>query len=256
MNKLNVPVFGIENESTIKGVGHSKINNKIVDLWNKYFKGREDVYAPLFYNELTTGALLFVGVNPSFSPRGFNSVLKDTEYKDINPETFFTWKNISSNPKYIEDCLVIDRYAFDKHSYFKRMEDISKRLDIPWYHIDTFLYRETSQKDFISKIYTKSKLNDFGRDQLEIFKELLHDTKPKAVVIANAFASGVIQQEFKDKLSYSKEKGYHHLILNDVSIPIFFTSMLTGQRALDTGSYERLVWHIRKAVTNSDGHLS
>ena len=34
----------------------------------------------------------------------------------------------------------------------------------------------------------------------------------------------------------------NHPNLNDT--PIFFTSMLTGQRALDLGSYERLVWHI------------
>lgn len=28
--------------------------------------------------------------------------------------------------------------------------------------------------------------------------------------------------------------------------PFFFSSMLTGQRALDNGSFERLVWHIKK----------
>jgi len=28
------------------------------------------------------------------------------------------------------------------------------------------------------------------------------------------------------------------------NVPIFFTSMLTGQRALDNGSFERLIWHI------------
>jgi len=26
--------------------------------------------------------------------------------------------------------------------------------------------------------------------------------------------------------------------------PFFFTSMLTGQRALDNGSFKRLIWHI------------
>jgi hypothetical protein len=29
------------------------------------------------------------------------------------------------------------------------------------------------------------------------------------------------------------------------NVPIFFTSMLTGQRALDNGSYERLIWHMK-----------
>jgi hypothetical protein len=29
-------------------------------------------------------------------------------------------------------------------------------------------------------------------------------------------------------------------------IPIFFSSMLSGQRALDTGSEKRLIWHIKR----------
>ncbi|MEK7256563.1 MAG: hypothetical protein AAB316_17540, partial [Bacteroidota bacterium] len=28
-------------------------------------------------------------------------------------------------------------------------------------------------------------------------------------------------------------------------IPVFFTSMLAGQRALDKGSFERLKWHLK-----------
>lgn len=32
------------------------------------------------------------------------------------------------------------------------------------------------------------------------------------------------------------------------SVPVFFTSMLSGQRALDIGSFERLKWHINKVT--------
>lgn len=228
---------------------NSKINSKIVALWNRYFEGREDVYAPLFYDNLKTDSLLFVGVNPSFSVSGYKSVMKDTEYESLNPGVFFTWKNISSNSKYIDDCIAVERYAKEKYKqYFKRMGDISKAVGLPWYDIDTFLYKETSQKDFVKRIYDKSKLNSFARDQLEIFNEVLESSKPKVIVVANAFASGIIQDEFKDQLSFDEERGYHLLELSEVKTPIFFSSMLTGQRALDIGSYERLVWHIKQAV--------
>ncbi len=32
------------------------------------------------------------------------------------------------------------------------------------------------------------------------------------------------------------------------NIPVFFTSMLTGQRALDNGSFERLKWQVKRAL--------
>jgi len=45
---------------------------------------------------------------------------------------------------------------------------------------------------------------------------------------------------------FDDEIGTYRIIKNDKlkHTPVFFTSMLTGQRALDLGSYERLIWHI------------
>ena len=226
---------------------NSQINTKIVDLWNRYFKGRADIRAPLFYDKLETNALLFVGVNPSFSSQGFAKVLKGTEYENLNPDTFYQWSHVSSDNKYIEDCIAIDRYSLTKYkSYFKRIEDISKKVHVPWYHIDTFLYRETSQKDFLKRIHQKQKLNNFGIDQLEIFREVLQLMQPKVVVVINAFASKTLRSFFKENLSFDESTGYHTLRLEGVSIPIFFSSYI---RALDLGSYERLASHIRQAIT-------
>jgi hypothetical protein len=119
-------------------------------------------------------------------------------------------------------------------------------VHVPWYHIDTFLYRETSQSDFLKRIYHKQKLNDFGVDQLEIFREVLQHTEPKVVVVINAFASRVIRSYFKDNLTFDEVGGHHLLRLNGVDIPIFFSAFI---RALDMGSYERLAWHINRVVS-------
>ena len=43
------------------------------------------------------------------------------------------------------------------------------------------------------------------------------------------------------------EKLGTHKIINNLELentPVFFTSMLTGHRAIDNGSFERLKWHI------------
>jgi len=38
---------------------------------------------------------------------------------------------------------------------------------------------------------------------------------------------------------------YGTFFLEGTNIPFFFSSMFTGQRALDNGSFERLIWHIK-----------
>ena len=52
-----------------------------------------------------------------------------------------------------------------------------------------------------------------------------------------------------DILKITQEKfekeGYDILEINNKKIPILFSSMLTGQRALDTHSLRRLKWHIK-----------
>jgi hypothetical protein len=226
---------------------NSKINEKIISLWNKYFGDRDDVYTPLFYDDLKNDSILFVGVNPSFSANEIKKIIKGTEYEHIQPETFFTWKNVSSNLEHVNDCIKIDAMGLQKYKrYFKRMDDISKTLNIPWHHIDTFVYKQTDQGDFLKLIHDKSKLNQFAHDQLEIFKEVLETSDPKVVVVSNAFASKTIKKYFEESIVYNHEHGYHILHIGSKAIPIFFSTMI---KTLDTGSFERLVWHIKQSLT-------
>lgn len=226
------------------------INQKITDLWKKHFGDSDQVYAPLFYGDFNHDGILFVGCNPSFSKKGFSNFLRDTEYKNINPETFFVWKNILSDPKNISTCVAIDRLAFDGYDgYFKGLRAIAEKIKLPWNHIDIFLYRQTSQAQFLPLVMPRNKLNEFGRDQMELFEEVIIEAHPKVIVIINAFASELVRDHFKNNLSFNDTQGFHNLILSTgVKVPIFFSSMLTGQRALDRWSYERLVWHIQQAI--------
>jgi len=228
------------------------INSKIVTLWNKYFQDDNDVYAPLFYDEFKKGGLLFVGMNPSFSARGFKTILQNTEYKDIDPAKFFKWNNISSNPKLIDDCIKVENYAYQNYSlYFGRPVEIAKKVGLDWQHIDLFLYKETSQTGFMNRVRSKGVLNEFGMDQIKLFEDILVQIEPCCVVVSNATGSEILREYIKNDLSWDAERGFHWFTRGGKKIPMFVSSMLSGQRALDRWSYERLVWHIGEAVKAS-----
>lgn len=231
---------------------NEKLNSKIVSLWKSHFKNNSEVYAPMFYDDLKSGGLLFVGMNPSFSERGFRTILKGTEYENIDPVSFFKWKHISSNPKFIDDCIKVENYAYEKYrQFFARPIEIAKELGLEWQHIDLFLYKETSQSDFKRRIMNGDKLNEFALDQIALFEEVLVTINPKCIIVANAFGSQLLREHIKSDLEWDISRGFHWFSKGDKKIPIFFSSMLSGQRALDRWSYERLKWCVGEAVKNN-----
>ena len=122
-----------------------------------------------------------------------------------------------------------------------------------WEHIDLFFNRETSQKDFEKKVLKIRGLESFVSAQLNLSKKLIDYVCPRAIIVSNALAAQVFEEKLKDEfpLTWNEEYGYHTTVLKDKSIPVFLASMLTGQRAMDKGSYKRLKWHIKKALEHS-----
>ena len=116
-----------------------------------------------------------------------------------------------------------------------------------------FAIRETNQKTSAASLYKKQsdksiKLSEFGEAQFRIFEELLELAEPNVVVIANAAASEIYQWIRRESLAFDNENGYHLDRIGQREVPVFFTSMLTGQRALDLGSRRRLFWHLARAL--------
>lgn len=219
------------------------INDKIINLWDEFFVDEHSTLQPLFYPELKKNCLLFIGCNPSFNETGFKSILRDTEHENLDFHNFYLWKN--RNQEKIDKATEFAKEAKLKHNYFKKFREMSKELNLDWEHIDLFFVHETNQKSLESAVLNKNrKLNDFGKRQIEISKEAISLIQPKIVVVANAFASDIFQQEFT--CVFEDKFGCHFFKVNGKSTPVFFTSMLTGQRALDKGSYIRLKWHIEK----------
>lgn len=174
--------------------------------------------------------ILFIGINPSYRKN-------DQAHK----QSFW-------DPE--QDCS--DRY-------FKRFVKLSESCGHPWAHMDLLPIRETSQKE-LEKL-EKDHL-DFLMKNLMISKEILEAHEPKLVVVANTLARKYLGKQQKNGknvwMDYDfgkmREDGTYRIQNEDSKlkgVPFFFSGMLTGQRALDNGSFERLKWHV-KMVLNKE----
>jgi hypothetical protein len=169
--------------------------------------------------KIKTGSILFVGINPSYDEKKGNTYYLNDDYKDGKP-----------------------------HPYFNKFVEIKKRTDDvlhkDWTHIDLTFVRETKQR----------KIHDFGceegqkfiEEQMKIFKDIIEQSKPYIIIVNNTLARDWIKKYNIFQTEFSEKFGTP-VITSGVlkNTPIFFTSMLTGQRALDMGSFYRLVWHIK-----------
>lgn len=223
------------------------LNQKITDLWNTTFENT-NVLSPLFFDGVKKHQLLFIGMNPSFSDKEFKKYLKGTEFAAIVQHDLFKWNNVCGNEAVINQTIAIDRYAILHHPYFTKMRKLAEENNLAWQHFDMFFYRETNQAKFEKMILHKDELTEFGKQQIAILASALLLAEPKCIVMVNAKASELFRSYFSEHIQWDEEYGHHYLTLNDNSIPILFSSMLSGQRALDRWSFERLSWHLRYIV--------
>lgn len=169
-------------------------------------------------NEIDQNSLMFIGINPSYDGNSGNIF-----YDNSHGET---------------------------HKYFKKFIEISQEVGLNWSHLDLLFLRETNQK-IVKSLANNSLGHIFFDEQLKISKKIIEATKPKIIVVNNTYARDLLHSENfttpKYDFKFDDNIGTHRVVNNEIlnGTPIFFTSMLTGQRALDLGSYRRLIWHIK-----------
>ncbi len=205
-----------------------KFESKVKEIWTneKFLDIDRNVLSRGYVmpDKVITDSILFIGINPSYSE-----------------------KEVKKNENILEPKIL---------PYFEKFKDISEKIKIIDTHTDLLFFREREQK-YIDYLL-KSKIGiDFIYQQLMISKQIIILSKPKVIVVSNTKArefmgfdknlertQGVwmdLDFEFDENLGT-------HKIVNDSdleNVPVFFTSMLSGQRALDNGSYQRLIWHIK-----------
>jgi hypothetical protein len=184
-------------------------------------------YSFLFPKSLVTNSILFIGINPSLNKENFLLDSYDLSHRD------------------------------NKHPYFKKMENISSYCNTDWTHLDLFYFRETKQ-DIITDILKQPNGVAFLWEQLQITDTLIRESKPKIIVVCNALAGTFLGKDKDIKQNKNVWLGYDFYFDDKLgtyrwkNIPVFFSGMLSGQRALDKGSFERLQWHIKKALTDNE----
>lgn len=190
-------------------------------------------YGYAIQDNIPVGGLLFIGLNPSRKDESNNRVFYNNEQE-----------------------------GGDIHRYFLKFQEISKQTGMLWGHFDLIFIRETDQQN-IHQLFGFSHPvgTDFILEQLRIAEQVISQVKPQIIVVNNTMARLFLGKDrhFNEKKHQEEGvwMGWHfefdehigtHRITNHPTLnntPVFFTSMLTGQRALDKGSYERLIWHIR-----------
>lgn len=220
---------------------NGRVNRQILEIWNnwnKYFPGENPQIGPLFFDNFKKNCILFIGLNPSFSQKASKRIYKWRMRKKLG------------EVEWVNQCVNADKYHVEKHPYFHQFRKFAREINMEWEHIDLFFYKETSQKTFRKVIYENGELTQFANDQLKISLELIKSINPRVIIVANALASEIIREKLDQDIGkLDKRKGFHTFPLSRRRVPIFFSSMWTGQRALDRWSLERLKWHIRKSIS-------
>ena len=205
-------------------------------------------------------SVVFVGLNPAYG-------------KDDQPGNSFF--NLLGKPSY-KYFTAIDEFCN------QIMSKIQRNFDYSYSIIDMFAIRHTNEADIKIAIDKIPAFKQFCQQQFDVFKGILQTAKPKAIVVCNAYASGWFKKGTLNPNGfdlYWDDLIGTWRIQNDVliqgvktyrakddesfdftsaepiecnsndsrvldSTPVYFSSMLSGQRALDNGSKERLQWQI------------
>lgn len=163
--------------------------------------------------------LLLVGINPSFD-KNFKgpcaSVVRD-----------------SDNGGY-------------QHPYFVKPKKLNEDIGIGCFsHVDMFSVR-TRHQYVVQAIVNDPDSQEFVEEQLGLFRNIVNGASPRAIVVINAFASNLIRTgRALGPLDYDKDLGVDIYKIDEKRVPVFYSGMLSGAHAVDNGSFNRLIWHIK-----------
>lgn len=238
-------------------------NENVWDIWDKYSDVTYPLSrAPLIYPEFNRGGFLCVGMNPSFSSGDAYLNSQSSSFKGLTKNEFYSIKvakKFGSNWEKEEFNQQIQ--SFMKHPYHTLYRHIKEQILTPlavdFQYIDLFPIRETSQKTMLTLLQKEKtnktnypNLNEFGNDLLRAFIEMLNFISPDYLMINNAEVSHMLLSHFKvgRQKDFDQEKGCYHLCISGKNVPLLCSGMLSGQRALDVYSRERLFWHIGAVI--------
>lgn len=226
---------------------YQEINLELEKIWDDFLDFPECQFTPLTFElpqdingNLIKDTIMFIGINPSF----------DTKNKN---HPFFQYSNYKPGKRV--DCASINfDYDTDDIPYFNAfrliMRDLRDKYEIEnaWGHIDLTFFRETNQKIVEKYFYNQDQsINSFIWRQVELALGILKHINPALIVVTNAFACKVLSTFNLGNLEKTFDKETCTYTLFDSTL--LKASMLSGSRAMDVGSRERLIWHISQVLS-------
>lgn len=224
-------------------------NKEMRDLWastinrSEWPTGFERLW-PMQHADMHEGRVVFIGMNPSHNAddsadTDFLRIADSNELRDTG----------RVDQVVARDVRVMGLGTSAQHRYFAKFGELVGHE--PWHHVDLYAVRHTEQDTLVEAINRSS--CPFFDAQADAAERLVTDLHPRLVIVANARASHILRMRLKSRLEWTPEEGIHLCSQAGSSVPWMFTGMLTGQRALDTHSFERLQWHVARTMKRYPG---
>lgn len=180
-------------------------------------------------DKVEIGGVLFVGINPSY-----DETRKGTDASVVRKSE-----------------AVGDSDGYNYEPYFGKPKQLCERLGAGGFsHVDMFSIRCRQQyrvRNMVHDLVCKA----FVEKQIGLFRKVVDGSLPKCIVVINAMASGLIKDGLAlGQLQHEEDLGVDLYVVNGKRMPVFYSGMLSGAHALDNGSYERLLWHIRYVMAH------
>jgi len=214
-------------------------NSKLIDIWYRLFKPaveKQSViknYLPLLHLEQAVSPIWFLGMNPSVSSEvkkwGMYTQIDDVLIREIEKEQL---KSHKEHPYFIG----LKKFYQD-NSFLGRSEKT-----LPIFH-DMYPIRHTNQKEF--EAFLKS-APDLKKELDDANKAFLKQAAPKVIVVFNSKASEHLKELFSIKEPSITTTN------RIAGMTFVYSSMYTGQRALDKYARVRLAREITEILRDMD----
>ena len=211
-------------------------NEQALAIWKRH--SYRNKLVPLFLPHIEKNVdLLLVGMNPSHRVNWITKKIKNNPqiFQNETCESLLTWTGDLELNK-INMIISLEQIAREEdNQYYKQLNNFAKLCGAKsWTHADTFLIRNTNQKEMLQDVFDGNKLNQFGIEQVDLFKQMIDKVQPKKIVVLNASASSIFNQ-------YIANSNTNTTMLKMDSTQVYFAGMLSGQRCMDRYSQLRLI---------------
>ena len=181
-------------------------NNRICSalrrIWLKYRHTVPSEYIerrPIFAADGVDDCILFVGVNPSYSPEDDQRFIESNNKHSLLYGSFYQ--------------------RDDAPPYFKALESFASRCGKSYAHMNLLYVRE-NDRDALMKVNP-----DFIREQLELTYDTIALLKPKAILFFTGYCKNLIFG--KGRWINPETFNNGHYILNGTDIPVIFCEDIT-----------------------------